>query len=149
MSLINRLKKELMEINKDPPDNCSTGPLGDNMLHWTGTIIGPNESPYAGGIFKLDIHFTTEYPFKPPNIHFETKIYHPNINSSGLICLDILKDKWSPVLTISKLLLSISSLMVDPNPNDPLVSEIADEYKNNREQYNETAKQYTLQYASK
>merc|ERR1719253_1049377 len=87
--------------------------------------MGPPDSPYAGGVFFLDIHFPADYPFKPPKVHFTTRIYHCNINSNGGICLDILKDQWSPALTISKVLLSICSLLTDPNPDDPLVPDIA------------------------
>ena len=89
------------------------------------TIMGPPDSPYTGGVFFLNIQFPSDYPFKPPKVNFTTKIYHCNVNSNGAICLDILKDQWSPALTISKVLLSISSLLTDPNPNDPLVPEIA------------------------
>jgi ubiquitin-conjugating enzyme E2 D/E len=110
--------------------------------------MGPEGSPYEGGIFYLRIDFTNDYPFKPPKIMFLTKIYHCNINSSGAICLDILKEQWSPALTISKVLLSICSLMDEPNPNDPLVSEIAHLYKTNKTEHNKIAQQYTMQYAN-
>ena len=64
--------------------------------------MGPGESPFAGGVFFVNIHFPPDYPFKPPKVSFQTKVYHPNVNSQGSICLDILKDQWSPALTISK-----------------------------------------------
>ena len=80
----------------------SAGPKGDNLYEWVSTILGPPGSPYEGGVFFLDIHFTPEYPFKPPKVTFRTRIYHCNVNSQGVICLDILKDNWSPALTISK-----------------------------------------------
>ncbi len=126
------IQKELAEISLDPPCNCSAGPKGDNLFEWVSTIMGPSNSPYAGGVFFLDIHFSQDYPFKPPKITFRTKIYHCNISSAGAICLDILKDNWSPALTISKVLLSICSLLTDANPNDPLVANIAQQYLHDR-----------------
>uniref|UniRef100_A0A8C9WP99 UBC core domain-containing protein n=1 Tax=Scleropages formosus TaxID=113540 RepID=A0A8C9WP99_SCLFO len=111
-----RIQKELADITLDPPPNCSAGPKGDNIYEWRSTILGPPGSVYEGGVFFLDIAFTPDYPFKPPKVTFRTRIYHCNINSQGVICLDILKDNWSPALTISKVLLSICSLLTDCNP---------------------------------
>ncbi|KAK4362985.1 hypothetical protein RND71_018226 [Anisodus tanguticus] len=128
-----RILKELKELQKDPPTSCSAGPVAEDMFHWQATIMGPPDSPYAGGVFLVTIHFPPDYPFKPPKAR--TKVFHPNINSNGSICLDILKEQWSPALTISKVLLSICSLLTDPNPDDPLVPEIAHMYKTDRNKY--------------
>jgi len=144
---LKRISKELQDLKTDPPTNCSAGPVKDDMFHWQATIMGPGESPFQGGVFFLSIHFPTDYPFKPPKIQFSTKIYHPNINVNGAICLDILRSNWSPALTISKVLLSICSLLTDPNPDDPLVPDIAKQNKTDREQYNSTARQWTQKYA--
>ena len=119
----------------------------DDLFHWQATIMGPTDSPYAGGVFMVKIHFPPDYPFKPPKVNFVTRVYHPNINQNGSICLDILKDQWSPALTISKVLLSICSLLTDPNPDDPLVPEIAHLYKTDKYRYEETARQWTIKYA--
>ena len=143
-----RLKTELKQIQTNPPSNCAAFPKGDNLFHWQAQIYGASDTPYANGIFNLDILFPTEYPFKPPKINFITKIYHPNINSTGVICLDILKDKWSPALTINKVLLSISSLLSDPNPDDPLEPAIANEYKADKKKFEQTAASWTTIYAS-
>eukprot|EP00761_Pharyngomonas_kirbyi_P011813 gb/GECH01011839.1/.p1 GENE.gb/GECH01011839.1/~~gb/GECH01011839.1/.p1 ORF type:complete len:148 (+),score=15.65 gb/GECH01011839.1/:1-444(+) len=145
---LKRISKELSDLQKDPPVSCSAGPVGDDLFHWSATIMGPPESPFAGGVFFLNIHFPTDYPFKPPKVQFTTRIYHPNINSNGHICLDILKDQWSPALTISKVLLSICSLLTDPNPEDPLVPEIAHLYKKDRARYEATAREWTRKYTT-
>lgn len=147
MSVKQRLYKEYEDIKKNAPNNLSAGPINDNLFEWEGVILGPTETPYEGGIFKVNIHIPINYPFNPPVFIFNTKIYHPNINSSGHICLDILKSNWSPSLTISKILLSICSLLSDPNSNDPLVPEIANEMKENYQNYIKTARDWTNMYA--
>ncbi|GJM90046.1 hypothetical protein PR202_ga06285 [Eleusine coracana subsp. coracana] len=170
---LRRIIKELKDLQRDPPTSCSAGPVTDDMFHWQATIMGPNDSPYSGGVFLVTIHFPPDYPFKPPKVAFKTKVFHPNINSNGNICLDILKDQWSPALTISKVstfqpllcfylfilnnletetdycqvLLSICSLLTDPNPDDPLVPEIAHMCKTDRLRYESTARSWTQKYA--
>ena len=148
-SAAKRIQKELADIMNDPPALCSAEPKGDNLYEWTATIIGPEGSPYADGHFDLDIHFPKEYPFKPPRLEFRTRIYHCNISSNGSICLDTLKSNWSPALTISKVLLSVCSLLTDPNPNDPLVGSIAQEYLHDRKKHDKTAREWTKLHASK
>ena len=143
-----RLLKELADIKKESTSNIYTGPKNNNLFEWDATIFGPIGTPYENGVFKLDIHIPSNYPFKPPSINFITRIYHPNIDHVGSICLDILKSNWSPALTISKILLSICSLLSDPNPNDPLVPDIANQIKNSPDVYVKTAKEWTATYAS-
>ena len=116
---LKRINKELSDLARDPPAQCSAGPVGDDMFHWQATIMGPNDSPYKSGVIFLTIHFPTDYPFKPPKVAFTTRIYHPNINSNGSNCLDSLRSHWSPALTVSKALLSICSLLCDPVSDDP------------------------------
>jgi len=145
---LKRITKELQDLGRDPPAQCSAGPIDEkDMFKWQATIMGPQDSPYQGGVFFLTIQFPPDYPFKPPKVTFVTRIYHPNINSNGSICLDILRAQWSPALTISKVLLSICSLLTDPNPEDPLVPEIARIYKTDRSKYNDLAKEWTKKYA--
>jgi ubiquitin-conjugating enzyme E2 D/E len=146
---LRRIQRELLDIRQDPPANCSAGPENESDLYrWEGVIFGPADSPFSGGVYKLKIVFPVDYPFKPPTVNFMTKIYHPNINAAGVICLDTLKNNWSPALTISKVLLSVCSLLCDPNPNDPLVPEIAHLYKTNRQEYEDVAKEWTRKYAT-
>lgn len=148
MGTIKRIKNELKEMQFDPPANCSAGPINDDdIFKWQATIIGPEKSPYHGGIFNLQIEFPSDYPFKHPRVTFTTKIYHCNINSMGGICLDILKDNWSPALTISKVLLSICSLLDDANPNDPLMPEIANLLQKDKPRHDEIARSWTMRYA--
>eukprot|EP00397_Hematodinium_sp_SG-2012_P039402 GEMP01043013.1.p1 GENE.GEMP01043013.1~~GEMP01043013.1.p1 ORF type:complete len:151 (+),score=26.31 GEMP01043013.1:81-533(+) len=142
-----RIKKELGDLTKEPIANCEAAPRGENMFQWRAKIKGPPGTPYENGLFQLDVEFPTDYPFKPPKVHFVTKIYHCNVNSTGSICLDILKDQWSPALTLAKLLLSITSLMNDPNPNDPLMPDIAELFKKDRAAHDKIAREWVKQYA--
>lgn len=144
-----RILKEISDLRKDAPDNCSAGPRSESDCYtWDAMIVGPTDSPYAGGMFNLEIHFPSDYPFKPPKVVFKTKIYHPNVSANGAICLDILKDQWSPALTIGKVLLSICSLLTDANPKDPLMPDIAEQFMRDRAGFDAEAKVWTQRYAT-
>ena len=142
-----RINKELEDINRNPPENCSAEPVDNDIFHYQATIMGPTDTPYAGGVFFLDVIYPIDYPFRSPNIKFTTRIYHCNISLSGEISLDILKNYWSPALSISTLLVSITSLLSDPNPDDPLVPEIAELLKNDKIKHDKNAKEWTQKYA--
>merc|ERR1712150_137121 len=104
----------------------------DDILHWQALIFGPDDTPWEGGTFKLELKFTEEYPVKAPTVKFVTKMFHPNIYANGAICLDILQHNWSPIYDISAILTSIQSLLTDPNPNSPANVEAAKLYQENR-----------------
>lgn len=143
-----RIMKEYMTMSTSPPPNISAAPIDDcDMYKWQAIIFGPADSVYAGGVFKLTIVFPPDYPFKPPRVEFVTKIYHCNIVNKYL-CIDILKNQWSPALTIDKVLLSILSLLVDPNPKDPLNRDAAEKFVNNRAEYDRIAREWTKRYAT-
>lgn len=145
---IKRIMKEYSTMTKSPPPNVSAAPVDESdMYKWQAIIFGPANSIYAGGVFKLSIVFPQDYPFKPPRVEFLTKIYHCNIMNKYL-CIDILKGQWSPALTIDKVLLSVVSLLLDPNPKDPLNREAADRFMNNRPEYNRMAQEWTKRYAT-
>ena len=139
---LKRIQKELIDLSKDPENTFQAGPISDSdQFTWQAQIPGPEDSPYEGGVFYLNIEFPPEYPMKPPKLTFTTRIYHCNINSSGNICLDILKENWQPSMTIHKVLLSITSMMIDANPDDPLSPGIANLYKLNREKHDSNARE--------
>ncbi|CAG2114837.1 unnamed protein product [Medioppia subpectinata] len=112
---LKRIHKELTELQRDPPPGCTAAPNGDNYFQWTGSIEGPPDTPYEGGLFNVQINFPPNYPLSAPQISFTTKIFHPNVSEIGQICLDTLKQNWSAGLNIGKVLLSVQSLLADPN----------------------------------
>ena len=144
---IKRIKKDLEDLQNNPVENCSAGPIKNDITEWNATIHGPLGTPYSNGIFTLNIKFPKNYPFEPPECKFKTPIYHCNISYNGKICLDTLKNQWSPSLSISAVLQCICSLLSDPNPDDPLEPEIAYLYKNDRINHDIKAAHYTNKYA--
>lgn len=125
----------------------SCAPTPTNYRHFMVALAGPGDTPYAGGLFKLELFLPEDYPMAPPKVRFLTKIYHPNIDRLGRICLDILKDKWSPALQIRTVLLSIQALLSTPEPDDPLDTNIADHWKRDVDDAQKTAEEFTRLYA--
>ncbi|XP_002733330.1 ubiquitin-conjugating enzyme E2 T-like [Saccoglossus kowalevskii] len=151
MQRATRMKREVQLLEQEPPHGISCWLKKDKIDELEAQIIGSEDTPYKGGIFKLEIQVPERYPFEPPKVRFVTPIYHPNIDNGGRICLDIIKmppgGSWKPSLNISTVLKSIQLLMADPNPDDPLMAEISNEYKYNRPQFIQNAQQWTRQHA--
>ncbi|KAK4436820.1 Ubiquitin-conjugating enzyme E2 27 [Sesamum alatum] len=145
-----RVQKELQECNRDfQVSGIKVTPKGEaNLAHLLGTIPGPIGTPYEGGTFKIDITLPDGYPFEPPKMKFATKVWHPNISSqSGAICLDILKDQWSPALTLKTALLSIQALLSAPEPDDPQDAVVAQQYLRDYQTFLGTARYWTEAFA--
>ncbi|KAI9091314.1 ubiquitin-conjugating enzyme/RWD-like protein [Phlyctochytrium arcticum] len=147
---IRRVEREIRQVQADRSAKVWVKVLDDNLSTLSGTIGGPDGSPYEGGEFSISINLPNEYPFHPPVMKFETPVYHPNISSqTGAICLDILKNEWSPVLTLKTVLLSLQSLLCDPAPDNPQDAQVAQHYITNRADFERTARKWTEMYAIK
>ncbi|KIM43426.1 hypothetical protein M413DRAFT_443367 [Hebeloma cylindrosporum] len=142
-----RIQREIADIKKEDLGEIKLAPTDSNMHIWKGCIPGPQGSVYEGGVFEVEIVLPADYPFSAPKVLFKTRIYHMNISEQGNICIDILKQNWSPALSLFKVMLSLSSLLTDPNPRDPLVPSIATQYIRNRKQHDATARQWTETFA--
>ncbi|CAG5098926.1 Oidioi.mRNA.OKI2018_I69.XSR.g16094.t1.cds [Oikopleura dioica] len=148
MALPRRIIKETQKLQSEPVSGITATPDESNARYFKIVVVGPQDSPYENGNFNLELFLPEEYPMAPPKVRFMTKIYHPNIDKLGRICLDILKDKWSPALQIRTVLLSIQALLSAPNPDDPLANDVAQLWKQNEAQAIRTAKEWTAQYAA-
>jgi len=146
MNIARRLTLHFREIQKNPLSYCYAEPLDpeNDLTNWKGWIEGPDDSPYSHQRFDLSINFPSDYPFKPPKIRFLTPIYHPNIGANGEICLDLLHSQWSPALSVHSLLISLCSLLTDPNPEHGLNKETLHLFRTDRSKYEQTAKQWTI-----
>lgn len=146
--LTKRIIKETQRLLQEPVAGIDAIPDENNARYFHVAVAGPEGSPFEGGVFKLELFLPEEYPMSAPKVRFMTKIYHPNIDRLGRICLDILKDKWSPALQIRTVLLSIQALLSAPNPDDPLDNQVAEQWKVNEALAVSTAREWTKQYAS-
>ena len=146
-SLPRRIVKETQRLLTEPVEGIHASPTEDNLRYFNVVIEGPSQSPYEGGVFQLELFLPEDYPMAAPKVRFLTRIYHPNVDKLGRICLDILKDKWSPALQIRTVLLSIQALMSAPNPDDPLDENVAKHWKTDEAGAVLMAKEWTRIYA--
>lgn len=146
---LTRLQRELGELMTSPPDGVCAFPHDDDLFLWDATLTGPSNSPYDGLEYKLKVRFPPEYPFAPPKVRFVTQCFHPNVAlDTGHICLDILMEQWSAVLTATSVLVSIQSLLLTPNNNSPLNRVAADHWEQGGERYKEMVRQYYFSTSS-
>jgi len=150
MAALKRIMREYKELTVDAPfedDICTVQPKNEDYFAWQATITGPVGTPYEDGLFFVDIDLPHDYPFKPPKLRFTTTIYHSNISEKGEICLESIKDKWTPSLSVKKVLTEVIELLKQPNPDSPLRSDIAKLYKENKQLHDQNAAEYTKKYA--
>ncbi|KAI9659812.1 MAG: hypothetical protein M1821_001163 [Bathelium mastoideum] len=144
---------ELSEVTNDPPTGTKVRLVDESDVHvWEIIMAGPEQSPYSGGQFKLLLTLPKEYPFKPPVLNFQTKIYHPNVSNDdkGSMCLGMLRsDEWKPPNKLSAVLTYARNLLVEPNPDDAVEGGIAEQYKNDKKGFEKTAKEWVKKYAGK
>mmetsp|Transcript_65843 Transcript_65843/g.136250 ORF Transcript_65843/g.136250 Transcript_65843/m.136250 type:complete len:153 (+) Transcript_65843:61-519(+) len=145
----NRLNKEWQEVKRNPDPDISLELAGDSFEQWHATIKGPQDSPYEGGQFKLDIVCTANYPYAAPQVSFVTKIFHPNVNyNTGELCLDILKTDWSPAWTLQYVCRAVIALLRDPNPDSPLNCDAGNLLRNgDLRGFRSMARMYTAEHA--
>ncbi|KIK93632.1 hypothetical protein PAXRUDRAFT_502682 [Paxillus rubicundulus Ve08.2h10] len=145
---LRRVNKEISDCKGDKSSSIRIDLIDNSPFHLKGSFPGPKDTPYEGGTFEVDIVIPESYPFQPVKMKFLTKVYHPNVSSaSGAICLDILKDAWSPVLTLKSTLISLQSLLCSPEPNDPQDAEVAKHYTTSKRSFDDTARYWTQVYA--
>ena len=150
MAATRRLAKELEDIRKAKMSSFRDINVDEsNILCWQGLIV-PENAPYNKGAFRIEIIFPAEYPFKPPKITFKTKIYHPNIDEKGQVCLPIISaEHWKPATKTEQVIQSLVALVNDPEPDHPLRSEIAEEYTRDRKKFCKTAEEFTKKHGEK
>ncbi|CAF1420947.1 unnamed protein product [Adineta steineri] len=138
-----RLMRDLRDLTQNPVEGINAAPVSaDNIFQWNAILDGPDDSLFEDASFVLTLKFPQDYPNHPPDVKFVTKVFHPNIYMDGSICLDILQQRWSASLDVSTLLVSIRSLLTDPNPASPANSEAAMLYQNHRRDYERRVREY-------
>jgi len=152
MAATRRLGKELADIQTSEYMKKAFRKIKadeSNILNWQG-LICTDQAPYDKGAFKIDINFPAEYPFKPPKVTFKTKIYHPNIDEKGQVCLPIISpENWKPATKTDQVIQALIALINDPEPEHPLRGDLAEEYTKDKKKFMKSAAEHTKQHSEK
>ncbi|KAL5367596.1 putative ubiquitin-conjugating enzyme E2 [Cryptosporidium parvum] len=146
-----RLIIELKDSSRNKDTDIRLIPSENDLMYWDGEIVGPDETPYEGFVFKIEIIVSPQYPILPPSVKFVTPIFHPNVNFfTGEVCIDVIKDNWTPAWTLHAVCRAIISILCDPNPNSPLNCDAGNILRcGDKKGFNNMARMYSLEYASK
>ncbi|KAJ1662232.1 Ubiquitin-conjugating enzyme E2 7 [Coemansia sp. RSA 1813] len=144
-----KLQKELNQLSKGESSSFSVGLVDDdNLFEWNVTLLGPADSYYEGGMFKAVLKFPLNYPYEPPAMRFTSDLWHPNVYQDGRVCISILhkagddpngyeraEERWSPVQTVETILVSIISMLSEPNPDSPANVDAAKMWRDDKKAY--------------
>lgn len=130
-----RIMRDFKDLESKLDSGVNAAPNSEDIMKWEAVIFGPEGTPFEGGTFKLKMEFSNSYPMSPPKVKFMTKMFHPNIYANGSVCLDILQNRWSPSYSIHSVLISIQSLLHDPNPSSPANTEASKFFTTNTALY--------------
>lgn len=141
-----RIREEYENLKKNPKlgaIGCTIGLFQEsNLYKWKASYIGPKNTAYEQSFLELEINLPTNYPNSAPSVNFITKIFHPNVSfTDGRICIESI-NKWKPEYNILTILFSIYILLIKPNPDDPLNSNAAKIYKEDKIKFNQEVKKY-------
>jgi len=150
MAANRRLQKELSDIQNGNHKSFRNINVDErNMLQWQGLLV-PDKEPYNKAAFKIQIEFPAEYPFKPPKLTFLTKIYHPNIDEKGQVCLPIIApENWKPATKTEQVVESLIALINDPEPEHPLRADVAEEFTKERKKFMKNAADHASKFGEK
>eukprot|EP00008_Paramoeba_atlantica_P012356 CAMPEP_0201479448 /NCGR_PEP_ID=MMETSP0151_2-20130828/4147_1 /ASSEMBLY_ACC=CAM_ASM_000257 /TAXON_ID=200890 /ORGANISM="Paramoeba atlantica, Strain 621/1 / CCAP 1560/9" /LENGTH=164 /DNA_ID=CAMNT_0047860945 /DNA_START=79 /DNA_END=573 /DNA_ORIENTATION=+ len=155
MAAFNRLMREYRELTLNPPEGITAGPMNEgNFFEWESLVVGPPDTPFEGGAFEAKLLFPSDYPHAPPKMIFTSRMWHPNIFKSGEVCISILhppgedptnyesfQERWSPAQSVEKILLSVMSMLAEPNDESPANIDAAKMWRNDREEFNRLVKE--------
>lgn len=150
-----RLLQEYRMLTNNPPDGITAGPVSeDDLLNWEALIQGPEGTPFEGGVFPAELKFPPDYPLSPPTMKFLGDLWHPNVYPSGLVCISILhpagddpnhyehaSERWSPIQSVEKILLSVMNLLAEPNDESPANVDAAKQWRDRRDEYDKKVRE--------